>query len=221
MSERTSAGEAGGLPRLPPGRHGLPPEFVAENQRGRISAGMIAATVECGYHDASVARVVAAGGLSRATFYRFYTDKHDAFAAVYAEVTGVLLGAMADARDAERGGWAAKVRAQLGALLACFEANPDLARFCLLVPPRAGGEIAAGFRDFLPMLVGQLIEGRPKRTRRPPPVTVYFLGGGLAALICGAVDEGGAEALPPLLPDLVGWVLAPYLGREAAAAAAG
>ena len=39
---------AGGLGRLPPGRHGLSREFVTENQRNRLTAGMIAAVAEHG-----------------------------------------------------------------------------------------------------------------------------------------------------------------------------
>jgi AcrR family transcriptional regulator len=212
-----SSPEAEGLPRLPPGRHGLPRDLVAANQRGRIAAGMIAAVTERGYQGTAVAHVVAAAGVSRRTFYGRYADKAAAYFDVYSELTDLLLAAMAEARRSERG-WAAGVRAQLAALLAVFDANRDLARLCLLVPPAAGGEVAAAYRRFLERLGEQLAEGRPGSARSPSPAARYGLVGGLAALVVEAAQSEDAEAFGALLPELVELVLTPYLGRGAAAA---
>lgn len=120
---KTGGCEEGGLPRLPPGRHGLSREFVVENQRGRIAAGMIEVVVSGGYMAATVTQVVAAAGVSRRTFYNYYNDKAEAFFDVYGQVTDLLAEAMVDASAAEKGGWAASVKAELGALLDCFAAN--------------------------------------------------------------------------------------------------
>jgi AcrR family transcriptional regulator len=213
--------EATGLPRLPPGRHGLPREVVVENQRRRIAAGMIAVVVEGGYNAATVTQVVAAAGVSRRTFYNYYSDKQQAFLEVYAEVSGFLLGVMAEAGEREGGGWAKRVRSELDALLEAVAANPDLARFCLGAPPAAGGEVGSAYREFLVRLVGVLGEGRPKKARRPPPASEYGMAGGLAALILRAAEKGNAKALRALLPELTELALAPYLGRDEAARAAG
>jgi AcrR family transcriptional regulator len=194
---------------------------VVENQRQRIAAGMIRVVVEGGYAAATVTKVGAAAGVSRRTFYNYYGDKDEAFFDVYRQVTDFLLEAMAEAGAAEKGGWATRVRAKLAALLDCFAANPDLARFCLAAPPAAGGEVAAAYRDFLERLLASLREGRPKRARRPPPAAEYGLVGGMAALIVAAVESGGAEGLAPLLPEVTELVLTPYLGREEAARLAG
>jgi AcrR family transcriptional regulator len=209
-----------GLPSLPPGRHGLPRAFVVQNQRDRITAGMIAAVVERGYTETAVARVVAAGRISRRTFYDNYADKAEAYFDVYSQVTDFLREAMAEARDSERGGWAAGVRAQLAALLACFDANRDLALFCLARPPQAGAEVAATYRSFLEQLGEVLGEGRPRRARRPTPAAWYGLLGGLAALVVAAARSGDADSFVVLLPELVELVPTPYLGRGAAALAA-
>lgn len=220
MAERRSRGkEAGGLPRLPPGRHGLSREFVVKNQRDRISSGMIRVVVERGYHDASVTQVVAAAGVSRRTFYNYYSDKAEAFFEVYREVTDFLCAAMREAGEAERG-WPARVGARIDALLGTLASNPDLVRFCLAAPPVAGGEVAATYREFLVALLGVLVEGRPQRTRKPTPAAEYGLVGGLAGLLVDAAEEGGAEALLALRPEALELVLTPYLGREAAARAA-
>jgi AcrR family transcriptional regulator len=191
---------------------------VVENQKQRIAAGMIAVVVAEGYAETTVTRVVAAAGVSRRTFYNYYSDKEDAFVEVYGQVTGFLLGAMGEGAEAARAGWPARVAGALAALLDCFGANPDLARFTLEAPPAAGGEVAGLQRDFLERVLATLSEGRPKRTRRPSPAAEYGLMGGLAALVSAAVERGEAPAA--LLPELLELVLAPYVGREAAVKAA-
>jgi AcrR family transcriptional regulator len=207
-----------GLPRLPPGRHGLSREFVLENQRGRIAAGMIEVVVARGYVATTVSQVVAAAGLGRRTFYNLYSDKAEAFFDVYGQVTDFLAAAMIEAGAAEKGGWAATVRAELAALLDCLATNPDLVRFTLEAPQAAGGEVAAAYRSFLERLLLVIGEGRPKRAKRPPPAAEYGAIGGLTGLVVAAADAG-PEAIMGLLPEVTELVLTPYLGREAAAAA--
>lgn len=221
MAGKTRSGESGGgLPRLPPGRHGLSREFVVENQRQRIAAGVIRVVATEGYGGTTVSKIVAAAGLSRRTFYNYHQDKEEAFLGAYAEVTGFLIAAAAEAGEATPGGWAARVRAELETLLASFAANPDLVRFCLIAPPAAGGDMAAAHRAFLERLLGTLMEGRPASARTPPPAAAYALVGGLAALIVGAVEGGGPASPAELLPEATELVLTPYLGREAAVKAA-
>jgi AcrR family transcriptional regulator len=212
--------EAGGLPRLPPGRHGLSREFVARNQRQRIAAATIQVVADNGYVAATVTQIVAAAGVSRRTFYNYYADKAAAFFDVYAQVTDFLLETMAGAAAGGRSAWPSRVRARLEALLDAFAANPDLLLFTLKVPPAAGGEVAAAYRSFLERLLEAIAADRPKRTRRPPPAAEYALVGGLAALVTGAAETGRPEAISGLGPEATELVLAPYLGREAAARAA-
>lgn len=182
---------------------------------------MIQVVVARGYVAATVTQVVTAAGLSRRTFYNYYPDKREAFFDVYRQVTDFLCEAMAEAGRMAKGSWAARVRAELAALLECFAANPDLARFVLAAPPAAGGDVASAYREFLERLLELLREGRPKRAKRPPAASEYGLVGGLAALIVAGVEEQGAERLEALLPEVTELVLTPYLGREAALKAAG
>jgi AcrR family transcriptional regulator len=218
-ASRSRGDKEGGLPRLPPGRHGLSREFVVKNQRDRISSGMIQVVVDRGFQDASVTQIVTAAGVSRRTFYNYYSDKAEAFFEVYAEVTDFLCTAMAEAGEGRRG-WPARVRAEIDTLLGALAANPDLVRFSLVAPPAAGGEVAAAYREFLQRLLAVLVEGRPTRVKKPAPAAEYGLVGGLAGLLVAAAERGGAKALEALGPDAVELVLTPYLGREAAAKAA-
>lgn len=209
----------GGLPRLPPGRHGLPREFVTRNQRDRLAAGIIAAVAERGYHDATITEIAAAAAVSRRTFYGYFSSKEECYLDTYAAIEGHALAAMREAGATERG-WSRRVRRELEALLETFAANPDLARFALIAPPAAGAEIAERYRHFLERLLGVVAEGMPKSARIPSEAAQFALAGGLAALIAGKVRAGDGELLPELLPDLLEVVLTPYLGRERAIAEA-
>jgi AcrR family transcriptional regulator len=207
--------DSGPLPRLPPGRHGLPREFVAENQRQRLAAGLIAATAANGYNETTISDIAAASGLSRRTFYVYFKTKADCFADTYEVVASFLLEALAAAGKEERS-WAARVRSRLAALLAAFAANPDLAGFELVAPAAAGGELSARHDAFLDQLLDALAEGVPKSARRPSTATRQGLAGGLTALIVEKAEAGEGERLAELLPDLTELVLTPYLGRERA-----
>lgn len=55
--------------QLPPGRHGLKPEFIAANQRWRLLAGFASAVSEKGYRATSIADVTTRAACSRRTFY--------------------------------------------------------------------------------------------------------------------------------------------------------
>jgi len=218
-ADEQSQGE-GGLPRLPPGRHGLPREFVIQNQRERLAAGLIAAVAERGYRATTISDIAAAAGVSRRTFYGYFKTKGECFADTYERVAAFLLETMAEASEGERG-WNAKVRARLEALVGVLAANPDLVRFALAAPPAAGGEVAARYRDLLDRLLVAFREGRPKNLRRPSEAAEHGIVGALAALLVEKVASGEGERLPDLLPDLVELVLTPYIGREPALKVAG
>ncbi len=80
------------LARLPPGRHGLPPEFVARNQRERLIAGLAEAIAEHGYDGDPVARITRHAAVSRRTFYEHFADRDECFIAAYETVMEELRG---------------------------------------------------------------------------------------------------------------------------------
>jgi AcrR family transcriptional regulator len=214
-----AGGEGGdedyGLHRLPRGRHGLPRDLVARNQRDRIAAAMIRTVAARGYAGTTVKDVGALAAVSRTTFYEYFRGKEDCFAKTYAIVADFLVETVSDAGVGERG-WAARVRARVAALLAALSANPDLVRFALIAPAAAGGELADPRRLLLGRLAGALADGPPESARRPAPVVVEGMIGGIAALLSAKVEAGEGERLEELAPDLVELVLAPYLGRARA-----
>lgn len=205
------------LARLPPGRHGLPREFVSENQRGRIAAGVIAAVAENGYNEATISRIAAAAGVSRRTFYTYFSSKEECFLDTYNLIAAHIRKAVGVAAAAHQE-WPDRVRASLAAILDVFAANPDLARFVLIAPPRAGEEIAERYRRGLDEALATFHADLPAdlADRRPSRAAEHtFVGGGMA-LIARKVEAGEGEQLPEILPDLLELALTPYLGRAEA-----
>jgi AcrR family transcriptional regulator len=206
------------LASLPPGRHGLSREFVVENQRGRLTAGMIAAVVGEGYHDCTITSICAAAGVSRRAFYGYFKGKQDCFDDTYSKIEDHVLSTMRDAGEAPRG-YPAKLRARLGALLGTFAENPDLARYTMIAARKAGGEQAARYRRFLAAILTVIGEGLPRGAKHPSPATEEGLLGALAALVEREVKAGRGESLGALEPEFSLLILSAYVGRTQAHAA--
>ena len=205
------------LHRLPPGRHGLSREFVIRNQRDRLAAGIIGVVAELGYHDATIAQISAAAGVSRRTFYGYFSSKEECFFDAYSLIAAHLRRAATEDAAAFTE-WPDRVRAKVAAVLDVFAANPDLARFFMIAPARAGSDIAARYRETTDGVLLEITEGMPAppATRTPSEAAQFALMGGVAALIVRKVEAGDASNLAQLLPELLELVLTPYLGRERA-----
>lgn len=200
--------------RLPPGRHGLPRVFVAENQRERLLNGVVEAVAEHGWNATTIAKITAAAKISRRTFYEYFKTKEDCFAAAYEMIEAHVLDSMLAAPGAQEA-WPDRVRARLATLLDVLDRDPAVARCFLIEPLAAGGEVAARYREAMGLLAATL---RPE----PPPsqlnmeVRDQALIGGIATLIVRRLNSAGPARLPELLPDLTELALAPYVGRQEA-----
>ncbi len=211
------AAGASASPRLPAGRHGLPREFIAQNQRERIITALVDTVAERGYNATTVAHITKAAAVSRRTFYEHFADKEACFLAAYEMVADHIRDSMQVAAEAFEE-WPQKVRAALGTMLSFLAGEPDLARVCMIEPVAAGGEIAAKHRASMQGFVEILKAGRPEHSgERPlPEATEATLVGGIVSLIVREINAGRTERLEELLPDLVELTLAPYLGGEEA-----
>lgn len=200
--------------RLPPGRHGLPRAFVAENQRERLLNGVVEAVAEHGYNETTIGRITDAAKISRRTFYEYFSNKEECFLAAYAMIDAHIRDSMLAAPGPSKS-WAEQVRARLATLLDVLARDPDVARFYLVEPLVAGGEPAARYRDAMQLLAEAI---RPQSTVADMNVEVrdQALIGGVATLIARRLKSGEAARLSELLPDLAELVLAPYLGRDKA-----
>lgn len=208
------------LARLPPGRHGLPREFVVHNQRERLVAGLAEAIAEYGYSGTTIAHITRFAAVSRRTFYEHFSSKDECFVAAYDTVMTTLRERVSQGFE-EAGDWPHAVRSGIGAMLEFLAANPHLARLCMVEALVAGPVVVerydAAIQSFVPYFQSGR-EGRPPEVlARLSPTTEEALVGGMVSLISRRIIAGKTEELEELLPDLVEFTLTPYLGSEEAA----
>lgn len=204
------------LARLPPGRHGLPRDFVAANHRDRLVAACSQEVQERGYSETTVANIIKAAAVSRRTFYEHFDSKEACFIATYDLLMDYLRARVFAAFEAESS-WPDQVRAGLGAMLGFFAEQPGLARLAMVEPLAAGPPVSEHHRlavaGFAPLLAGG---PEPSGPERSPAETEEAVVAGLASLITRRIVLGQAEQLPELLPELVATALTPFLGTAEA-----
>jgi AcrR family transcriptional regulator len=200
------------LARLPPGRHGLPPEFVEQNQRRRLIASLIQVVAERGYNGATITAIIQGASITSATFYKYFDDVEACYLAAF-DQTAALLGERLAEAYGSRDEWPLKIGASLASLLDFFATSPQLGRLCLVEPFVAGPAISRRYQEASEKLVPYLRQGRELLGGDPdalPETTERGLLGSIASQVARKLPE--PDELPALLPDLTQFALTPYLG---------
>lgn len=202
---------------LPAGRHGFSREQVAHNQRERLIAGLATAVAEKGYRAVTITDITKQARVSRRVFYANFEGKEECFLAAF-EVVVEHIRVLAAETIAAIDDWPQRAIAAARTLLAFFAEEPDLARLCLVESQAAGPAVSARFHEAVHEVVPYLEQGRAERTgeRELPAITEESTIGALVMLTSRKVAAGEAEQLEDLLPDVVEFILAPYLGAEEA-----
>jgi AcrR family transcriptional regulator len=208
------------LARLPPGRHGLPREFVAHNQRERLIAGLAEAVAENGYTGTTIAHITRHAAVSRRTFYEHFSSKDECFVAAYDSVMAELRECVGEAFDQEEE-WPRAVRAGIAAMLDFLSSKPHLARLSMVEALVAGPVVVERYDAAIQSLVPYFQAGREGRSEEVlaglSPATEEALVGGMVSLVSRRIFADRTEELEALLPDLVEFTLTPYLGSIEAA----
>ena len=208
------------LARLPPGRHGLPREFVARNQRERLIAGLAEAVAENGYAGTTIAHITRHAAVSRRTFYEHFSSKDECFIAAYDTVMEELNRSVGEAFEREEE-WPQAVRAGLAAMLEFLSNEPHLARLSMVEALVAGPVLVERYDAAIQSLVPYFQAGREGRPAEVlaglSPTTEEALVGGIVSLISRRIFAERTGELESLLPDLTEFALTPYLGSGEAA----
>ena len=211
------------LSRLPPGRHGLPREFVVHNQRERLIAGLAEAVAENGYASTTIAHITRHAAVSRRTFYEHFAGKDECFVAAYDTVMEQLRERVDAAYEAEDE-WPQALRAGIAAMLSFLALEPNLARLSMVEALVAGPVVVERYDAAIRGLVPYIKAGRegrsPEVLAQLSPTTEEALVGGMVSLISRRIIADRTAELEELLPDLVEFTLTPYLGTAEAAAVA-
>jgi len=203
--------------RLPRGRHGLPREFVAQNQRERLLAALAECLEEKGYERTTVASIGKRAGVSKSDFYKQFESKDACFVAAYDDAVERIRATVQEA-CAERKDWGSGVLEALDALLRMFEAEPAQAQLVLVEGLRAGRGVYDRYQVALQGFVPFLRDGAPAPTggERPPEATDEAVVGGIASLLARRVLAGETKKMRELLADIAEFALTPYLGTAEA-----
>jgi AcrR family transcriptional regulator len=197
----------------------LPREAVTESQRNRIHRAMIEVVSERGYPETRVVDVIGVAGVSRKTFYELFDSKEDCFLAAYDVLLGNLLNDASNGFEAKAGtAWAERIAAALKAVLEHLAAHPDEARFAIVEVLAAGPKALARRDAALRQFTGFLESGRSETSVDLPGITSLSLAGGINELLYSEILHGAAARLPSRLPDLMFWIVLPFLGSDGAAA---
>jgi AcrR family transcriptional regulator len=201
--------------RLPAGRHGLPSDVVAANQRQRLIDAFARCVAEKGYQATTVADITSLAAVSRNVFYEQLGGKEECFIAVY-DVIGAhlleLMNAAAEPYDEGPEQLVARLRAGLG----YFAGEPDLARLCLVEPMGAGQKMAAHHEATIHALAAGLQRLKVGAEDRPAPAAssdqVLLLGA--ISLVVRRINLGEASELEGLVPELAQILLSSYLDES-------
>ncbi len=207
--------------RVQPGGHQLRREVVVHHQRERILAAAVELIAERGYRAVTVADIVKRAAIARLKFYENFSSKEDCFLAAYDRAFDEAVRSVGEACEAPAASFPERVAAGIAVLLDYIAAEPALARACFIEAPSLGaamqGRREQALAGFAPLLHG----ARQGAGEAELPETVEeSVFDGLYWLLYDAILTGEPERVEELRPQLVEFVLLPFLGAAAAAGAA-
>ncbi len=185
-------------------------------QRRRILTAAAEAIAEVGWSGLTVAEIIQRARVSRKTFYEIFEGCEDCFLCTF-EVAVAEVTLLAEDAYLRQGGWRDGIRAALTRVLVFFDEEPDRARLLLVESSAAGELVLARRSQVLGELAGAIDGGRRVRDASWPsfPMAEGVIGGVLAILQT-RVHEPQRGPLAGLGPELMSFIVLPYLGAAAA-----
>ena len=191
---------------------------VAGVQRARLLAAAVEVACELGYVGMSTARVSRRAGVSRKTFYDHFDNREACFLAVFEEAVARATAVAQDAVAAEDT-WRGRLRAGLSALLGFIGDEPGLGALLIVDALGAGPRVLERRAQGLATLSKIVDQGRGevKTGGGPPPLTAEGVVGAVLSVLHGRLLERRPGPVTDLLNPLMGMIVLPYLGQDAAA----
>lgn len=164
-------------------------ETDLRTHRARLLEGMARCVATQGYADTTIADIVREAGVSRRTFYEYFTDKPGCLIALHEAASQNALAVLHSAIHPDRG-WQAQVEQAIGAYLGALAQNPVLMRALfvdilglglpgLFARRRANQQLA----DFMLEVINQ------------PPSGPVLLHGAMAMAVVGGINELVLQAI--------------------------
>jgi AcrR family transcriptional regulator len=209
------------LAKMPPGRHLVPRDFVAQNQRERMLLATAELVAERGYQKTTIELISKTARVALSTFYEQFSSKEECFLAAFDETVAAAAEVFGELLDEEQS-WADQIAASIEIFLEMVVNEPARARLCIVESQAAGGEALARYQAMLERVAPKLREGRihnPRSGRLPDGLEVAIVGG-LVWLVHQRLVADHAEDIKGLLPEMLQVTLTPYVGEVEAGRAA-
>lgn len=192
----------------------VPQDIGTRSQQQRILEAMAKSVAEKSVAATTIADIVGCASISRATFYKHFTNKQECFCATADAFLAELQGAAVVAYTRSEDSPMASVRDVIATVLELLAAKPDYTKLLLLEAPIVDPEIVRRYRNFaIGALKKQLAAEDGTRRAEADPEIAF---GRAKVLIADYVAAGQTEDLPSLLPEMVYIALLPYAGQDAA-----
>jgi len=209
------------LAKLPPGRHLVPRDFVAQNQRERMLLATAELVAERGYQKTTIELIAKTARVALSTFYEQFSSKEECFLAAFDETMDAAAQVFDELLDEEQD-WVEQVATGLEIALEMVANEQARAKLCIVEAQAAGGEALRRYQGMLERLAPKLREGRahnPRASRLPDGLEVAIVGG-LVWLVHQRLLSNRIDEIKGLLPEMLQVTLTPYVGELEAGRAA-
>jgi AcrR family transcriptional regulator len=181
---------------------------IERNQRERLFGGMVVAIAEHGYEQTRVADVLDASGVSRNTFYKHFSSKHDCYLATVEAILSAAMDRVAAAYQREDE-WDTRLGRSFEAMAEMIVSQPAAARLCLVESYAAGPdavELVERLAGELEQMVVLAFRFSPERAGMPRELVRAGLGG-LRKIARTRLRLGTERELAELAPGLLEWAV--------------
>jgi AcrR family transcriptional regulator/DNA-binding HxlR family transcriptional regulator len=191
--------------------------YVSVLQRARVLDATVGLVCESGARQLTVRRVTVRAGVSSKTFYDLFSDRDECLLAAFDRAVEQL-ATVARSAYAVEGGWVARVRNTLDALLVFLDGESRLRRYVFVEALACGPRVLERRARVLEELAGVLDTGRAdtKAGRELPPLTAEGVLGAVWGVIHARLLEVNPGPLSDLLHPLMATIVLPYRGPAAA-----
>jgi AcrR family transcriptional regulator len=209
------------LSTMPPGRHLIPSDFVAQNQRERMLLAMAELVAERGYQKTTIELIAKTSRVALVTFYEHFASKEECFLAAFDESVTAAREIFAELLDSEQP-WQEQISAGLEIFLEMVVKEQARAKLCIVEAQAAGTASLGRYQEMLESVAPKLREGRdfnPRASRLPDGLEVA-IAGGIVWLVHQRLVADDVDDLMTLLPEMLQVTLTPFVGEVEAGRAA-
>lgn len=168
-------------------------------------------TAEQGYEATKIGDIVRRAGVARKTLYDNFEGKEEVFLAAFDAAVEEIMRRIEEACSEVADGWEEQVEAGLGAFLGFVAEEPAQARMCLIEAMSAAPAATRSYEGAMQGFVELTGRSVPHYDQLPETIEETLVGG-VVWIVHQKIRRHEAEGAMDLLPELAGFMLAPYRG---------